>query len=325
MDKNNIKSNTEEFINKAMSIHGNVYDYSSVNYVNAKTKIIINCLKEGHGLFSQTPTNHLSGQGCKMCGQERANVLMTTTRKERILKFKEIHGEKYNYELIPEIINAKMKIPVMCEIKSSDGSIHGIFWPTVDSHQSGHGCSKCYGNNKSNKEEFIKKILNIEKFKSRNYNYDYFEYKNTYTKGKIECPEHGFFLKCPDKHLNDEQGCPSCIEKSSKGEIEIKKFLQKNTIEFIAQKFFKDCINIKTNKVLKFDFYLPQYNMCIEYDGKQHFKAIDYFGGNEEFENTQIRDKIKNEYCINNNIKLIRIKYTEGIEKKLFKTLKNML
>ena len=69
---------------------------------------------------------------------------------------------------------------------------------------------------------------------------------------------------------------------------------------------FDDC---KFKYVLPFDFYLPQYNCCIEFDGEQHYKIIKHFGGFDKFVDTKIRDTIKNEYCKNNDIKLIRISY----------------
>jgi hypothetical protein len=62
---------------------------------------------------------------------------------------------------------------------------------------------------------------------------------------------------------------------------------------------------------------LPFLNICIEYDGIQHYESSDYFGGEKEFIIQQLKDNIKTEYCKNNNIKLIRIKYDENIEKKL--------
>jgi len=73
---------------------------------------------------------------------------------------------------------------------------------------------------------------------------------------------------------------------------------------------------------LPFDFYLSDLNICIEYDGIQHFKPIDYFGGDTAFILLQTNDQIKNEYCIENNIKLIRIRYDENIEEKLSNILK---
>ena len=74
---------------------------------------------------------------------------------------------------------------------------------------------------------------------------------------------------------------------------------------------------------LPFDFYIPQYNLCIEFDGKQHFIPTDFKSNSTEeeklkyFELVQMRDNIKTDYCKNNNINLLRIKYTENIEEKL--------
>lgn len=62
---------------------------------------------------------------------------------------------------------------------------------------------------------------------------------------------------------------------------------------------------------LRFDFYLPTYNTCIEFDGKQHFEAINFFGGEENLKLTQLRDSQKNQYCIQNNIDLYRISYND--------------
>lgn len=99
-------------------------------------------------------------------------------------------------------------------------------------------------------------------------------------------------------------GCLS----SSIGEKRIGDILQENNIIFEKQKMFSDC---KDKAKLRFDFYLPDYNCCIEYNGKQHYEAIDYFGGEESFLAQQNRDKIKEKYCQDNNIKLIVIPYKD--------------
>ena len=105
--------------------------------------------------------------------------------------------------------------------------------------------------------------------------------------------------------------CPYC--NNSKGEKRVLEILNKLNIDCIPQYRFKDC---KFKNTLPFDFYLPKYNICIEFDGEQHYKIKECFGGLDEFINIKIRDTIKNEYCKNNNIKLIRIPYWEfdGIE-----------
>ena len=82
--------------------------------------------------------------------------------------------------------------------------------------------------------------------------------------------------------------------------------LQRNLREFK----FKDCLHIKE---LRFDFYIPKDNICIEYQGKQHYEPIDHFGGLDKFNELIKRDKIKKEYCENNNILLIIIKYDDDI------------
>lgn len=92
----------------------------------------------------------------------------------------------------------------------------------------------------------------------------------------------------------------------SKGEARIKEVLIQNKIPFVCEKIFKDCVNPKTNCALRFDFYLKRYSLCIEYDGKHYaFKMDDV--SKEEFEQQKYRDSIKDKYCIDNGIKLIRI------------------
>lgn len=120
-------------------------------------------------------------------------------------------------------------------------------------------------------------------------------------------------IKCNNGHLykvsfhsfrHANTRCPICYQ--TKGENKIYNFLRKNEILNIQQHKFDDCKNIRP---LPFDFYIPSFNICIEYDGIQHFEIVDYFGGFDGFVETKIRDTIKNEYCENNNIKLIRIPY----------------
>ena len=111
----------------------------------------------------------------------------------------------------------------------------------------------------------------------------------------------------------------------SKGEVATMIYLENNNIEYIRQYKFKDC---KDKRALPFDFYLPQYNLCIEYDGKGHFQKVDYYGKladdklQENYEYVKKHDKIKTEYCKNHNIKLLRISYKENIENKLNEWLK---
>lgn len=90
--------------------------------------------------------------------------------------------------------------------------------------------------------------------------------------------------------------------------------LLENNIQFKQEHSFLNCINPKTGKALKFDFYLPKLNCCVEFDGIQHFEAFDHFGGEKIFKETQMRDLIKDQYCSMNNIRLIRINHNQDIK-----------
>lgn len=100
--------------------------------------------------------------------------------------------------------------------------------------------------------------------------------------------------------------CPSCNQ--SKGELLIEQYLLNNNIQYVPQYAFKDC---KYKKSLRFDFYIQEFNLCIEFQGIQHYEPIDYFGGISSFEICQERDMIKKKYCSDNNINLLEIKYND--------------
>ena len=114
-------------------------------------------------------------------------------------------------------------------------------------------------------------------------------------------------------HIDSKQGCPSCRE--SKGELEISEILKNLKISYQREYKFDEC---KLQRKLPFDFYLQNYNACIEFDGVQHFKSVKYWGGIKTLNEIKKRDKIKNDFCQNNNIPLLRIKYNvKEIEKEI--------
>ena len=276
-----IRYTTESFINKASILHNHKYDYSVTQYVNSKSKLKILC--SIHGVFEQIPHHHLNGSGCSNCkGNHKSNT------EDFILKSKSIHGDNYDYSLV-NYLNNKSKIKILCYI-------HGEFEQIPSHHLNGSGCNKC-GNDIKSKEFFLTESINIH---GNYYDYSLVNFINTNSKVKIICPIHGEFEQRPIHHYKGA-GCQICNE--SKGERIIRQYLIYNNIEFISQKRFKDC---RDKKPLPFDFYLPKFNVCIEYDGEQHFKIKEVWGGIKELENTQKRDKIKTDYCDINNITLIR-------------------
>ena len=129
---------------------------------------------------------------------------------------------------------------------------------------------------------------------------------------KCKCLRCGNICEVTSSHLISGH-TKSCGCLNSVGESIIKQILLANNISYETQKTFENLINPKTNIKLRYDFYLPVYNRLIEFDGEQHFKYRDNSRWNtkENFEKTQERDKIKNEYAKSHNIKLIRIPYWE--------------
>lgn len=251
------KITTEKFIERAKAVHGDKYDYSRVDYITYNDNVKIIC-KE-HGEFEQSYNAHVyQQQKCPKCGGRINNI------NDLINKFRTIHGNTYDYSLITEYKSPKVKIPIICYQ-------HGVFYQNSDNHVQGKGCPKCIGRNKTTED-----IINEMKLKHGNiYDYSEVKYKTMKTKVKILCREHGVFLQSPDNHISKGHGCPKCI--FSTGEQIISEYLGKRHIDYISQKKFKDCKNLKTGKHLKFDFYIKTYNICIEYDGIQHFKPR-YFG-----------------------------------------------
>ncbi len=142
-----IQLTTEEFIRRAKEVHGDRYDYSKVKYVNARTKVCIICPK--HGEFWQTASEHLRGQGCPKCAQEKKkDSSLTSTTEEFIRKAKEVHGDRYDYSKV-EYVNAYTKVRIICPI-------HGDFEQNAHSHLNGRGCPKC---NESQMEKNTAKFL----------------------------------------------------------------------------------------------------------------------------------------------------------------------
>lgn len=306
--KKALKKSKDDFAKEARKIHGNKYDYSSVEYKNAHTKVKIICPK--HGEFEQTPNKHLySKYGCPSCGIEaRANNSKKTT-KEFIKEIKKIHGNKYDYSLV-DYQNAKTRVKLICPE-------HGVFTIFPGSLLRGSGCFKCGRETTGKAKKYTTKIF-IEKAKEVHgdlYDYSLVDYKRTFDKVKIICPKHGEFEQAPYAHLSGK-GCPSCS--SSRGEKEIQRYLTENNIAFETQKTFEGCVDVA---LLRFDFYLPDHNLCIEFDGIQHFEPVDAFGGEENFIDRQRKDLIKEAYLKENSIDLLRISYLENIEEVLSEAL----
>jgi len=204
-----------------------------------------------------------------------------------------------------EFQNNKSKIDFIC------GKCGNTFSQKINSHLNGNGCPFCFGTHKHTLEEIRKKSKEIH---NNIYEIKEQDFINGTSKIEIYCKKcKKTFKQTILTHLDKRiRGCPHC--KKSKGENDIEKYLIQNNIFFITQKRFNDCRN---KLPLPFDFYLPEYNTCIEYDGELHYISKEYFGGDEKLKETQKRDEIKTFYCKENNINLIRIKYDENVFEKM--------
>ena len=160
--------------------------------------------------------------------------------------------------------------------------IHGDFYQLPMSHIHGKGCSKCGDLSTAYKqayttEEFINKSKQIH---GNKYDYSNVHYISNKYKVIIECPIHGNFLQSTDKHLNGH-GCPKCVLYKLENTISL--LLDNNNIKYNKNyKEFKWLIN-DINHSLELDFYIPEYNIAIECQGKQHFEPVEKFGGNEAY------------------------------------------
>lgn len=185
---------TSDFINKAILLHGEIYDYSLVIYKRSDERVKIIC--KAHGIFEQRPNNHLAGRGCNKCATEKSRTAII----EYVEKAQGVHGSKYDYSMV-NYERMKEKITILCPI-------HGSFSVSADGHLRGYGCQQCADDKsrQSRESDFLEKARNIH---GNKYNYELVYYIDSVTKVKIKCASHGEFEKAPCRHLMGE-GCQKC-------------------------------------------------------------------------------------------------------------------
>ena len=246
------------------------------------------------------PGNILNGKGCWQCRSEKIGDKL---RKPEDVYVKELYIKNTDIEFAGEYIDSKTPVRHYCKK-------HEIYFNiTPISALRGAGCHKCGSerlsiSQRKSEEQYIMELQE----KHPNIILD-----AEYVGGHVNTPHKCLVCGCEwsprPSNLLTGYGCPGCNQ--SKGEKQVETWLQNHEIIFVPQYKFDDCCD---KKPLPFDFYLPDYNLCIEYQGQQHYDAIEYFGGEKSLKYTQHHDKIKKNYCINNNIQLIYIPYWENTE-----------
>lgn len=266
-------------------------DFSEFDYINNYTKSKIKC-KIHNKSFSRNLKQIRKGILCDLCSNK------VTSTDKFIQQSKKFWGNKWSY-VKTEYKSSREKLKIKCKR-------HNNFFDVLpQKHLKGEkDCELCLIEKR--KSEFLEKV------KDNEYDYSNINYINNKTHINIKCKKHGMFSQRPDNHLFNSNGCPLCNK--SKGESKIIEFLEKNNINYVFQNKFKGC---KNSYQLRFDFYLPDFNTCIEYNGIQHYEEVEHFGGHKTLEYNKKRDNIKKKYCDDNKISLIIIRYDEDINSKL--------
>lgn len=282
----------EEYVNE---LKNNNINLIPIEEYNGSHIAILHKCTNGHEI-KMMPTNVLKGHGCKIC----KTISKTKTHEQYVNELKEKNSL---VELLDNYNGTQKEKKNLFKCL-----ICGYKWYTNPSLPlSGKGCPICKNDKISKKlqlshDEFLDRVKNNNSLV--NILGLYCGEKNTI---KVECVVCGNIWNGNSLSImQGSSGCPVCSY--SKGEIIIQKFFDINNINYIKQKKFDELFGIG-NRKLSYDFYLPNYNILIEFQGKQHEEPIDYFGGEEQFKIQQEHDKRKRDYAIENNIELLEIWY----------------
>ena len=252
------------------------------NYIQVKCRL--------HDYIFQTKPNWLKqGRGCQKCYDDRRGSSMRKTKEHFIIEAQEIHGNKYDYSKV-EYINNHIKVCIIC-------LEHGEFWQTPNKHLLGQGCPRCSAilnglNKRLSLDAFIQRSKEMHGDK---YDYSNVNFENVDKSVKIICPTHGVFEQSPYSHMKGN-GCPLCNESILERRVAF--LLEGKGIKFERQKKF-EWLGLQS-----LDFYLLDYNIAIECQGKQHFNSVDYFGGDNGFNIILERDERKYKLCQENGVKI---------------------
>jgi very-short-patch-repair endonuclease len=285
----------EEWQDESNIIHNKEFDILQIPK-SGFDKIDVLHKKCGN-VLKVSPRNHLK-RYCTYCSGKKQK-----TKEECQVESDIIHNREFIILDTPKNVKENIRI-----FHKKCGSIINM---TINNHLNHkNGCKKCSKNSLKSNEYWINKCKQIwdDEFKILDY------VDNVWKKVRIEHSLCGSILiKDMNNLIHNKRGCSICTRKSY-GEFYVKEFLDKNNIKYVNQKSFDGLINPKTDRKLRVDFYLPDYDLVLEIDGVQHYKPIEHWGGEKSYLEQVCRDNIKNDFFGN---KLIRInnKKIKDIEK----------
>ena len=300
----------DQFVRKAKHRHGDLYDYSRVSYSSMHEKVLIICTR--HGPFKQKAANHLQGNGCPKCRSEGNRERFALSQSEFLRRFYALYGDSLS-PVDLAYINAYKKVRISCPG-------HGEFLQYPVHLLRGVGCPTC------GKERTAEKLrMSVDDFIVRAkekhrmfYAYENVAFENLREKILITCPTHGEFSQVAHAHLAGA-GCPIC--RASKGELAIANWLEQNGIAFVHQWAEHDCV-VNVNRA-KWDFFVPEHDLLIEFDGEHHSSPVRFGSSICEHEalerlKRQIEaDRNKDRWADKNGYFVLRIKYDQDVNARL--------
>lgn len=300
------RKTNEQFKQEVFNLTGDEYLFLE-DYVNTGTKLKVTHTKCNH-TYTVTPRDFLSGRRCPNCKGERISKGVTKNHAYFVGKLGDDLGDEY--ELLSKYENSRTKLTV-------HHTVCGLTYQVSPHHLlNGKRCPECWKESnglmlrKSN-AQFVKELGTtwLEDYELLS------EYVKQTVKVKVKHKRCGCeFEVIPDSLLRGS-GCPHCNE--SRGEQQVRTWLIDNDIAFIPQMRFDDCVYVGK---LSYDFALIEQDSIIgliEYQGIQHHRPVDFFGGELVFEKQQIKDDIKRKYAEEKNIPLYEVNYFDNVEQTL--------
>lgn len=291
------KLTNEEFLKRFYSKYGNDYRVVGI-YVNSSTPIELIHIKCGNSIFPRPNDLFNNKYYCNECRKRK--LYNKDSNKSFNDKIKKLSNDRIN--LVGDYKGYKEYVTIHC-------NKHDIDYKSIASNVTRKGrltCPMCVSELKhtSQKKSNNKFKEQLKEFHGNNI-VALEPYVNTHTKIMFKCTICGNTFKSEPNSVIRISGCPYC--KQYKGELEISNYLTTLGIEYEPQKRF---LELKDKRQLSYDFYLPKYRLLIEYNGEQHYKPIDFFGGVTSYNRQVKHDLIKSKYAKENNYNLLSIRYT---------------
>ena len=288
------KLTTEEVRNMVLEMG---YDMVG-EYTGRRNPIEIIC-KCGNHYFPQAG-NFIYGKSlrCDECGRKNVSKRFLQTYEE-VFGYVEDNGN--GDVLLSEKYSGNGKIEILCGVCGKNYKI------LFSSFKLGHRCSHCGIASRTRKSRLSAEEIWSDLSRRGLIFVNYQTYDDVdWPKMTVSCSICSYTWETTWLFIRGNSACGMCNR--SRGERKIENFLIENNIFFLPQHKFDDCKNVRR---LLFDFYLPEHNTGIEFNGMQHYEENEFFGGTKGFQETIFRDKIKEEYCLPQGINLLVIPYWE--------------